>query len=120
MTTTEKSTAVPADFLDKQTQLLAAGDTAGLARRYAEDAVFIRFDLIARGRNEIKKMFDDYLAQNPKILALDDAKIVDNVILYQAGETLSGRTVTAVGTLVFRDGLVWRQTAAFLDRKPAS
>jgi ketosteroid isomerase-like protein len=121
MTTTAKSaaTGVPADFLDKQTELLAAGDTAGLARRYAEDAVFIRFDTIARGRSEIKKMFDDYLAQKPEILALDAVKIVDDVILYQAGEKLSGRTFTAVGTLVFRDGLVWRQTATFVDRIPA-
>ena len=47
---------------------------------------------------------------------VDSLQISDNVILYQAAENLSGVLVTAVGTLVFVDGLVWRQTVAFVDR----
>jgi len=115
MTTTDHA-SVAQEFLTKQVELLEAGDTAGLAQRYAEDAMFVRFDRTAVGRAGVKELFDDYLKQKPQLQGVDSLQISDNVILYQAAENLSGVLVTAVGTLVFVDGLVWRQTVAFVDR----
>jgi hypothetical protein len=109
----------PQQFLEQQVKLLQAGDTEGLAARYAEDAVFVRFDRIAHGRDEIRKLFDDYLAEKPLITGMDALRVTDDMILYQAGEQLGGHLTTAVGTLVFSHGLVWRQTAAFVDHRPA-
>lgn len=111
MTTTA---TIPEDFLGNQVRLLAAGDTAALAQGYAEDAVLVRFDRTCRGRAEIRQLFDDYLADRPAIVGLDGVQVAENVILYQARETLAGMLVTAVGTLVFSGGLVWRQTVAFV------
>lgn len=110
---------VPQEFLDQQVKLLEAGDTAGLAQRYAEDAVFARFDRVATGRDEIRKLFDDYLAEHPKISAMDGLQMTNDLILYQAAEELDGSLKTAVGTLVFRNDLVWRQSVAFVDHRPA-
>jgi ketosteroid isomerase-like protein len=107
----------PQEFLDQQVKLLQAGDTAGLAARYAEDAIFVRFDRIARGRDEIRKLFDDYLAEQPQITGMDALQITDDTILYQAAEQLGQRLTTAVGTLVFKNSLVWRQTAAFVEHR---
>jgi len=104
------------DFLDTQVELLQAGDTAALAERYAEDAVFIRFDFEARGRNQIKKMFDDYLVENPEVGDMAGLKITEDLILYQASERLDGKLYWAVGTLYFENGLVKRQTATFVER----
>jgi ketosteroid isomerase-like protein len=109
----------PQAFLDTQVELLQAGDTAGLANRYAEDATFARFDRVATGREEIRKLFDDYLTENPEITTMDGIQMTDDLILYQAAERLSGRLTTAVGTLAFKDGLVWRQTVAFVDHRPS-
>ena len=124
MTTTDRADAPQADavqeFLAKQVELLTAGDTAGLARRYAEDARLVRFDRVASGRDEIRRLFDDYLREHPVIENTDALQITDNVILYQVGERKDGRLVTAVGTLVFVDGLVWRQTVAFVDHRPSA
>lgn len=111
MTTTS---AIPENFLGNQVQLLEAGDTATLAQGYAEDAVLVRFDRTCRGRAEIRQLFDDYLTDHPTIVGLDGAQLSENVILYQAREMLAGKLVTAVGTLVFTDGLVSRQTVAFV------
>jgi ketosteroid isomerase-like protein len=111
-------TSTPQRFLEQQVSLLGAGDTAGLAQRYAPDATFVRFDRIAVGREEIKQLFDDYLRQKPDISTMDALQVTDDVIFYQAAETLDGALKTAVGTLVFRDGLVWRQTVAFVDHRP--
>jgi len=113
--TTIDHNAVAQDFLTSQVALLEAGDTAGLALRYTEDAVFVRFNNISRGRAEIKQLFDDYLTENPVVGKIDGVQIIDNILLYQAEEILDGRPVTAVGTLVFVDDLVWRQTAVFVD-----
>lgn len=115
--TTAKS--VPEEFLEQQVSLLGAGDTAGLAQRYAPDAVFVRFDRIATGREEIKQLFDDYLGQKPDISAMDALQTTEDVIFYQAAETLDGKLTTAVGTLVFRGGQVWRQTVSFVAHRPA-
>ena len=115
MTTVKSATG---EFLEQQVRLLGAGDTGSLAERYAPDAVFVRFDRIAVGRDQIKELFDDYLRQRPDISAMDGLQITDDVILYQAAETLDGMLKTAVGTLVFRDGLVWRQTVSFVGHRP--
>jgi ketosteroid isomerase-like protein len=114
-----KAKSAPQEFLDKQVELLQAGDTAGLASRYAEDATFARFDRVANGRAEIRQLFDDYIQENPEITTMDGIQMTDDLILYQAAERLSGKLTTAVGTLAFRDGLVWRQTVAFVDHRPA-
>jgi len=108
------------DFLVTQVQLLQAGDTTTLANRYAEDAVFIRFDFEARGRGEIKKMFDAYLTEDPDVGEVANVKITEDLLMYQASERLNGKLVWAVGTLYFEDGLVKRQTAAFIDRPAES
>lgn len=110
--------SVPERFLDEQVRLLGSGDTAGLAQRYTTDAVFVRFDRIAVGREQITELFDFYLSQKPDISGMDAIQMTDDVILYQAAETVDGKLTTAVGTLVFRDGLVWRQTVSFVAHRP--
>lgn len=110
------TTTITDDFLVTQVQLLQDGNTAALANRYAEDAVFIRFDFEARGRAEIKKMFDSYLTENPEVGDLTGVKMTEDLILYQAPERLGGKDYWAVGTLYFENGLVKRQTATFIER----
>jgi ketosteroid isomerase-like protein len=119
MTGTTDVRNAPKEFLDRQVALLAAGDTVGLSMRYAEDATFVKFDRVAHGRDEIRALFDDYVRENPEITTMDGVQITDDVILYQAAERLSGVLTTAVGSLVFKDGLVWRQTAAFVEHRPS-
>jgi ketosteroid isomerase-like protein len=114
-----KAKSAPEEFLDQQVSLLQAGDTAGLAARYAEDATFVRFDRIAHGRDEVKALFDYYLTQGPDITELDGLQVTDDMILYQAAERVDGRLTTAVGTIVFKGGLVWRQTVAFVQHRPS-
>ncbi|GAA2613931.1 Cif family virulence factor [Paractinoplanes durhamensis] len=110
------TTTIAEDFLETQVKLLEAGDTAGLANRYTEDAVFIRFDFEAHGRAEIKKMFDGYLTQNPQLGEMAGLRTTDDLLVYQASERLNGTLYWAVGTMYFENGLVKRQTATFVER----
>jgi hypothetical protein len=106
------------EFLGQQMALLQAGDTEGLSRRYATDATFVRFDRIARGQEQVKALFDEYLTQRPEITDIHALQLTDDVIFYKAAEEVDGELTTAVGTLVFKDGLVWRQTVAFVPHRP--
>ncbi|MDY7090378.1 MAG: hypothetical protein SYR96_35465 [Actinomycetota bacterium] len=114
--TTDNGIAIAEDFLSTQVQLLEAGDTATLSLRYAPDAVFVRFDFVAYGREQIKTMFDGYLKENPEVGDVAGVKITEDILMYQASERLNGKLVWAVGTIYFENGLVKRQTAAFLER----
>jgi len=113
---TKNRTAIPKDFLTTQVQLLEAGDTATIALRYAPDAVFVRFDFVAHGREQIKAMFDGYIKENPEVGDVAALKITEDILMYQASERLGGKLYWAVGTIYFEDGLVTRQTAAFVER----
>lgn len=111
--------SIPMQFLEEHVGLLLEGKTTDLAQRYTEDAMVVRFDRVANGRAEIKELFDDYAAENPQITDLDGLRIHEDVILYQAAEHLSDRTCTAVGTMVFRGNLIWRQTVTFVEHRPS-
>jgi ketosteroid isomerase-like protein len=106
---------VLADFLRSQVELIHRGDADALAERYTEDAEFVRFDRVARGRVEIRDLLADYMRLEPTLLEQQAAATTEDVIFYRALQRIDAREVVSVGTLVFRDGLVWRQTAAFLD-----
>jgi ketosteroid isomerase-like protein len=114
-----KPKTVPEEFIDRQVELLTAGDTAGLALRYAEDATFARFDRVAHGREQIRELFDYYITQKPVITTMDAIQITDDLILYQAAEEVDGNLTTAVGTIAFKGDLVWRQTVAFVADRPS-
>lgn len=115
MTTQSEIDPRLAEFLARQVELIHAGDAAGLAERYAEDAVLVRFDRVARGREEIRALLSDHMANSPVVLEHQGLATTDDVIFYRSRQHLDGRETIAVGTFVFRDGLVWRQTATFVD-----
>ena len=79
-------------------------DTAGLAQRYAEDALFVRFDGTATGRDEIKQLFDDYLAENPTIKQIDNVQISGDVLVYQAEEYLDGKLLQTAALAAMAPG----------------
>ncbi|GAB3162059.1 hypothetical protein GCM10027059_13840 [Myceligenerans halotolerans] len=102
------------DFLRRHLSLIERADWETLATRYHEDAVLIRPDRTFTGRRAIQRMFAESYSDSPRLLDLyvhiEDA----DVVLYHAEQAIGPRQFTAVGTMVLRDGLVWRQTAVVL------
>ncbi|MEW9551313.1 nuclear transport factor 2 family protein [Nonomuraea sp. NPDC050783] len=97
---------------DRQLAAIAAGDLKALLAQYHPEATVVRLDRVARGAAEIEDLFAAYLAAAPRVDELVSVRTTDDVIFYHARMTAGGRSVTAYGTLVLRDGLIWRQTAA--------
>jgi hypothetical protein len=114
------SRVVPAEntslvtWLEKQVELLRARDGAGLAERYHADAVLLRFDKVAHGRDEIRETLLEWTGSRPVI---EDGWVTatgPDFLVYEAIEHVDGQRLTAIGTMVFRDGLLWRQSVAFI------
>ncbi|MFF4623556.1 nuclear transport factor 2 family protein [Nonomuraea jabiensis] len=100
------------DLFDRQLAAIADRDLEALLGQYHDDATVVRFDRVARGPAEIRDLFTAYLSAEPKVDEIVSVRTTDDVIFYNALMTIAGNRVTAYGTLVIRDGRIWRQTAA--------
>jgi hypothetical protein len=102
------------DLFDRQLAAIADGDLEALLGQYHDDATVVRFDRVARGPAEIRDLFTAYLSAKPQVDEVISLRTTEDVIFYNARMTIGGNQVTTYGTLVIRDGRIWRQTAAAL------
>ena len=99
-------------FLDEHVAAIEGGDLETVLAHYRADAVFLQVGgVTARGIAEIREFFAGYLARRPRVVKLLAAAEGDGIVVYDAEIALSDGGFRAVGTLVLRDGLIWRQTA---------
>lgn len=101
------------ELFDRQLAALHAENLDAVLENYAEDAVLIRFDAVARGIDELRVALGEYLTQKPRTLKLNNLQATDDVLFYEADMSVGGAETKAYGTLAVRDGKIWRQTAVF-------
>jgi hypothetical protein len=99
----------------RQLDALAAGDIDEIMANYEPDAELLRFDGIARGTGELRAALGGYLGLKPEVVELTQYVETDDTIFYRATMKLGGAPEKAFGTLVLRNGRIWRQTAGFGD-----
>ncbi len=99
-------------LLERQLAALAAGDIDAVMANYAPDAALIRFDGIFTGTEQIRSTLSVYLTLKPHLVKLLDYAEHTDTLCYRALMNIGGNTRETVGTLVLRDGKIWRQTAA--------
>ncbi|WP_372404639.1 nuclear transport factor 2 family protein [Streptomyces luteireticuli] len=97
--------------LGQQLAALSAGDIEALVGNYATDAVLVRFDGVFAGTERIRGALTAYLALRPGLVRLLDYAEHDDTVFYRAIMSVGGQRREATGTLVIRDGRIWRQTA---------
>nr|WP_042188732.1 nuclear transport factor 2 family protein [Kibdelosporangium sp. MJ126-NF4]CEL18421.1 hypothetical protein [Kibdelosporangium sp. MJ126-NF4]CTQ97904.1 hypothetical protein [Kibdelosporangium sp. MJ126-NF4] len=97
----------------KQLDCLADGDLDALLDNYAPDATLIRFDRVATGIDEVRETMRGYLTAKPELVELTQYAEGGDTVFYRATMKVNGRTLDAFGTLVIRNGRIWRQTAGF-------
>ncbi|MGP3960126.1 nuclear transport factor 2 family protein [Nonomuraea sp. 3N208] len=102
------------DLFDRQLAAIAGQDLEALLAQYHDEATVIRFDRVARGPAEIRELFAAYLSAKPQVDEIVSLQVTDDVIFYNAVMTIGGNRVTTYGTLVVKDGRIWRQSAAAL------
>ncbi|MFH8776222.1 MULTISPECIES: nuclear transport factor 2 family protein [unclassified Streptomyces] len=106
--------------LERQLAALASGDLEAVMENYAPDATLIRFDQLFVGAQAIRMGLSVYLALEPRLVALEQYAEHGDTLLYRAIMNVGGQERPAVGTLVLREGRIWRQTAAFVGEQASS
>lgn len=97
----------------RQMEALDALDLDALMKNYTDDAVLLRYEGVSTGIKEVRETFTGYLSVKPKLLDLQEYVETADTIFYRAIMSLNGEPEHAFGTLVVRDGKIWRQTAGF-------
>ncbi|MEU5305826.1 nuclear transport factor 2 family protein [Streptomyces noursei] len=100
--------------LERQLAALAAGDIEAVMENYAPDAALVRFDGVCAGTGQIREMLSAYLTLKPRLVELRQYAECADTLFYRAVMNVGDRERDALGTLVLRDGKIWRQTAGFL------
>ncbi|MFJ5550714.1 MULTISPECIES: nuclear transport factor 2 family protein [unclassified Streptomyces] len=97
----------------RQMDALAALDIDAVMANYTDDAVLLRFEGVSTGAKAVRETFTGYLTLKPTLVELQEYIETDDTIFYRAIMNLNGEPEHAFGTLVVRDGRIWRQTAGF-------
>lgn len=111
MSTYDLSTLHP--VFQRQMEALAALDIDAVMKNYTDDAVLLRFEGVSEGIEAVRETFTGYLTLKPALVELQEYVETDDTIFYRAIMNLNGEPEHAFGTLVVKDGRIWRQTAGF-------
>src|SRR3954447_14293266 len=104
----------PREIFDRALAAVNAGDADALLALYAPDAVQVGLDQVVRGRDALRDGVQAWLAGSPRVREVAFAAAEDTLV-YEA-ETDEGR---GYGTMVLRDGLIWRETLGAFPAQPA-
>jgi len=99
--------------LDKATAAINAGDAEALIALYAPDAVQVGYERVLSGpalHDEIRA----WLAGGPQVMTTAFAASDDTIVFEATDGTTRG-----YGSMVLRDGLIWRETVGTLPEVPA-
>ncbi|MFC1408253.1 ATP-binding protein [Streptacidiphilus sp. N1-12] len=97
----------------RQMEAIDALDLEALIKNYTDDAVLLRYEGVSTGIDAVRETFTGYFTVKPKLVELQEYIETDDTIFYRAIMSLNGEPEHAFGTLVVRDGKIWRQTAGF-------
>jgi hypothetical protein len=75
---------------------------------------------VARGRAQIRALFEDYLRLSREVVGLDGLVTTADSIAYAARLVVEGVPTRTFGAFVLRDGRVHRQFATFDPPLPPS
>ncbi|AFC46621.1 hypothetical protein OCO_02570 [Mycobacterium intracellulare MOTT-02] len=94
---------------------LAAGDLDEILTDYAEDSVLITPAGVARGRQAIRRVFAQLLADIPDANWDLKTQLFDGDVLFLewAADSAASRVDDGVDTFVFRDGVIAAQTVRY-------
>lgn len=91
-----------------------AGDADALIALYAPDAVQVGYDEVVTGREALRPRVEAWLATEPAVAELAYAESGDTIVFEASDGTTHG-----YGTIVLRDGLIWRETVGTIPDAPA-
>jgi ketosteroid isomerase-like protein len=109
------TTRTPQEVFEHHGAVLVAGDLHGIVSDYADDAIFITPSGILRGKDGVRKGFEQLLGDLPSAeweivttLFEDDA-----MLLEWKARSAKAKADDGIDTFIFRDGLIRVQTVRY-------
>jgi ketosteroid isomerase-like protein len=99
----------PRELFDRAMAAINSGDAEALLALYAPDAVQVGYDGTVVGREALRPQVREWLAGRPAVAEVAYADGADTIVF----EASDGQT-HGYGTLVLRDGLIWRETVGVI------
>jgi ketosteroid isomerase-like protein len=111
-------TRTPEEIFAHHGQALVGGDLDAIVADYADDSVVISPAGIARGKDAIRKVFVDLLADLPDAAWDLKTQFFDGEVLFLewTAESAINRADDGVDTFVFRDGMIRAQTVRYTPK----
>jgi hypothetical protein len=106
----------PRELFDRAMAAINAGDADALLALYAPDAVQVGYEHVVRGRAELRPVVEAWLAERPAVSEVAYADDGADTIVFEAGDGVTH----GYGTLVLRDGLIWRETVGTMPARAAA
>jgi hypothetical protein len=104
----------PKQVFDHHARVLADGDIWGIVGDYADDALYIDPDGVARGRDGIRRAFVKLLGDLPDAQWEFETTLADDIVLLRwSAESAHTRVDDGVDTFVVNDGLIRAQTVSY-------
>src|SRR4051794_8147302 len=108
----------PRELLDRALAAINAGDVDALLALYHPEVEYLGRDRVLRGPEGMRPDFTAWLARGPHVRALSCTESADTLLWEIESDAGRGH-----GTIVVRDGLIWRETVGFVaggqERAPA-
>lgn len=92
----------------KMVACLATNDTDALMELYHPEVEWTRFQKVVRGREEVRKLLDEYNEIGLAFVEVNEYVHTDDTIMTRSTMTVKGETIIAFGAYVIRDDMVWR------------
>ncbi|MDX6665644.1 MAG: hypothetical protein QOG68_1850 [Solirubrobacteraceae bacterium] len=105
----------PRELFDRAMAAINAGDAEALLALYAPDAVQVGYDGTVIGREALRPVVERWLASRPSVAEMAYADGPDTIVFEASDGTTHG-----YGTLVLRDGLIWRETVGTIGAPRAA
>lgn len=102
----------PRKLFDRATAAINAGDADALIALYAPDAQQVGYDRVLSG-SALREEIRSWLAGRPQVRTLAFAASEDTIVFEATDGTTRG-----YGTMVLRDGLIWRETVGVMQAGP--
>jgi ketosteroid isomerase-like protein len=112
-------TRTPQEVFAHHGKALAAGDLDEIVADYTDDSVVITSAGAARGKEGVRHVFVELLAELPNAAWDLKTQIFDGDVLFLewAADSTANRVDDGVDTFVFRDGMIRAQTIHHTSRR---
>lgn len=93
---------------NRMVECLMRKDNDALMELYHPDVEWTRFQKVVRGRDEVRRLLDEYSEIGLSFVDVNEYVHTDDTIMTRTTMSVKGETIVAFGAYVIKDDMLWR------------